>query len=71
MVETRPVPRIDAKSGEREFLLDVRTQDLEVNMGPQHPATHGVMRILVRADGEVCTGAQPHLGYLHLSLIHI
>jgi len=54
-----------ARQGEREFLLDVRTQDMEVNMGPQHPATHGVMRILVRADGEVCTGAQPHLGYLH------
>ena len=52
-------------SGEREFMLDVRTQDIEVNMGPQHPATHGVMRILIRADGELVTGAQPHLGYLH------
>ncbi|MCB9904933.1 MAG: NADH-quinone oxidoreductase subunit D [Planctomycetes bacterium] len=45
--------------------MDVRTTDLEVNMGPQHPATHGVMRILIRADGELVTGAQPHLGYLH------
>ncbi len=53
------------ESGEREYMLDVRTTDLEVNMGPQHPATHGVMRILVRADGELTTGAQPHLGYLH------
>jgi NADH-quinone oxidoreductase subunit D len=52
-------------SGEREFLIDVRTQDVEINMGPQHPATHGVMKILLRADGEVCTGAQPHLGFLH------
>jgi len=52
-------------SGEREFMLDVRTQDLEVNFGPQHPATHGVMRVLVRSDGELVTGAQPHLGYLH------
>ena len=51
--------------GQREFMIDVSTQDLEVNMGPQHPATHGVMRILMRADGELCTGAQPHLGYLH------
>ena len=52
-------------TGEREFMLDVKTSDLEINMGPQHPATHGVMRILCRADGELCTGAQPHLGYLH------
>jgi len=53
------------RSGEREFTLDVRTQDMEINFGPQHPATHGVMRILIRADGELVTGAQPHLGYLH------
>ena len=72
MVETQEhVPTItqstsrELPGGEREFVLDVRTQDLEVNMGPQHPATHGVMRILIRADGELCTGAQPHLGYLH------
>jgi NADH-quinone oxidoreductase subunit D len=52
-------------SGEREFFLDVATQDLEINFGPQHPATHGVMRILMRSDGELVTGAQPHLGYLH------
>jgi len=52
-------------SGEREFMLDVSTSDLEINMGPQHPATHGVMRILIRTDGEVVTGSQVHLGYLH------
>ncbi len=57
--------RVASQKGEREFMMDVRTQDLEVNMGPQHPATHGVMRILIRADGELVTGAQPHLGYLH------
>ena len=52
-------------SGEREFMLDVSTSDLEINMGPQHPATHGVMRILIRTNGEVVTGGQVHLGYLH------
>lgn len=57
--------RAAANNGAREFMMDVRTTDLEVNMGPQHPATHGVMRILIRADGELVTGAQPHLGYLH------
>ena len=57
-------PRI-LPSGEREFFFDVSTSDREVNMGPQHPATHGVMRVLLRTDGELVTGAQPHLGYLH------
>ena len=45
--------------------MDVATSDLEVSMGPQHPATHGVMKILLRADGEMVTAAQPHLGFLH------
>ncbi|MFT4542427.1 MAG: NADH-quinone oxidoreductase subunit D [Planctomycetota bacterium] len=58
--ESRVLP-----SGEREMMLDVSTTDLEVNMGPQHPATHGVMRVLIRTDGELVTGAQAHLGYLH------
>jgi NADH-quinone oxidoreductase subunit D len=58
--ESRVLP-----SGEREFMMDVSTADLEVNMGPQHPATHGVMRVLIRTDGELVTGAQAHLGYLH------
>lgn len=51
--------------GPAEVSVDIRTPDLEINFGPQHPATHGVMRILMRADGELVTGAQPHLGYLH------
>ncbi|MBO46716.1 MAG: NADH-quinone oxidoreductase subunit NuoD [Planctomycetes bacterium] len=50
---------------ERIVELDVRTQDVDINMGPQHPATHGVLRVLLRADGEILTGAQSHLGYLH------
>src|SRR5512140_618888 len=36
-----------------------------LNMGPQHPATHGVLRILVRLDGETVVAAVPELGYLH------
>ncbi len=53
------------RPGEREIELDLRTQDVEINMGPQHPATHGVLRVLLRADGEILTGATAHLGYLH------
>jgi NADH-quinone oxidoreductase subunit D len=36
-----------------------------VNMGPQHPSTHGVLRLLLRTDGEVVHEVTPHIGYLH------
>jgi NADH-quinone oxidoreductase subunit D len=45
--------------------IDVRTDEMLVNMGPQHPSTHGVLRLVLRTDGEVISEVQPHLGYLH------
>jgi len=45
--------------------FDVRTDEMLVNMGPQHPSTHGVLRLVLRTDGEVISEVQPHLGYLH------
>jgi NADH-quinone oxidoreductase subunit D len=36
-----------------------------VNMGPQHPSTHGVLRLVLRTDGEVVSEVTPHIGYLH------
>ncbi len=42
-----------------------RTEDLLLNMGPQHPSTHGVLRIVLDLDGERIVKATPHLGYLH------
>lgn len=36
-----------------------------INMGPQHPATHGVLRLIVELDGERVVGVQPDIGYLH------
>jgi NADH-quinone oxidoreductase subunit D len=44
---------------------DVRTEEMLVNMGPQHPSTHGVLRVVLRTDGEMVLDAVPHLGYLH------
>ncbi len=44
---------------------DVRTEEMLVNMGPQHPATHGVLRVVLRTDGEMILEAVPHVGYLH------
>ena len=45
--------------------LDVRTDEMLVNMGPQHPATHGVLRLVLRTDGEIVSECTPHIGYLH------
>jgi len=43
----------------------VDTDEMVVNMGPQHPSTHGVLRLELRTDGEVVKAARPHIGYLH------
>ena len=45
--------------------FDVRTDEMLVNMGPQHPSTHGVLRLVLRTDGEIVSEVTPHLGYLH------
>ena len=44
---------------------DVRTDEMLVNMGPQHPSTHGVLRLVLRTDGEIVSQTECHLGYLH------
>lgn len=43
----------------------LHTDLLTVNMGPQHPATHGVLRVEIKTDSEIVVEATPHLGYLH------
>lgn len=43
----------------------LQTDSLVVNMGPQHPSTHGVFRMVVALDGETITDLQPVMGYLH------
>ena len=43
----------------------VQEQELLLNMGPQHPSTHGVARVLLQLDGEIVTKAIPDIGYLH------
>jgi NADH-quinone oxidoreductase subunit D len=43
----------------------LRTEEMILNMGPQHPSTHGVLRLEVVTDGEVVVDVVPHVGYLH------
>jgi NADH-quinone oxidoreductase subunit D len=48
-----------------EELRDLQGDKLVLNMGPSHPSTHGVLRVLIEMDGETITRAMPDLGYLH------
>lgn len=44
---------------------DLRTEEMILNLGPQHPSTHGVLRLEIVTDGEIVKDVIPHLGYLH------
>jgi len=46
-------------------LQDMQGEKMVLNMGPSHPSTHGVLRILLEMDGEIITKAMPDIGYLH------
>ncbi len=51
--------------GSETTVSSVRTETMTLNMGPQHPATHGVLRVVLELEGEVILGATPVIGYLH------
>jgi NADH-quinone oxidoreductase subunit D len=44
---------------------DVYTEELKLNLGPQHPSTHGVLRVELKMDGEIITASRCDIGYLH------
>ena len=46
----------------------LRTETMTVNMGPQHPSTHGVLRLVLELDGETVRSASPTIGYLHTGI---
>lgn len=45
--------------------VNMNSERYTINLGPQHPSTHGVLRIVADMDGEICTKATVHIGYLH------
>src|SRR5262245_28620532 len=47
---------------------ELRTETMTVNMGPQHPSTHGVLRLVLELDGEVVVSAMTTIGYLHTGI---
>ena len=48
-----------------ETASELRKETITLNMGPQHPSTHGVLRVVLEMDGEIIVKATPVLGYLH------
>lgn len=62
VIQSAPDVLIDHERGAQ---ADLATEEMVVNMGPQHPSTHGVLRMVLRTDGEMVLEVIPHLGYLH------
>lgn len=58
-----PAARMATASADE--LQDLQGDRMVVNMGPSHPATHGVLRLVIELDGETITKADPDIGYLH------
>jgi NADH-quinone oxidoreductase subunit D len=46
----------------------IRTEEMTLNMGPHHPSTHGVLRFILKTDGEIVLECRPDVGYLHRSI---
>jgi NADH-quinone oxidoreductase subunit D len=45
--------------------MAIKTEEMVLNMGPQHPSTHGVLRLELELEGEIIKNVKPHIGYLH------
>lgn len=50
---------------ENSTVVDLDQQEYVINVGPQHPSTHGVLRLVVSLQGEIVKNLQPHIGYVH------
>ena len=69
-----PTDQIQYKSRPGDLLIsepnkfkveNLRSEEMIINLGPQHPSTHGVLRLEVLMDGEIVREVVPHIGYLH------
>jgi NADH-quinone oxidoreductase subunit D len=65
MAVTDPVVRDASEVAEEVSAGALLTEEMVLNVGPQHPATHGVFRLLATLDGEILVDAEPIIGYMH------
>jgi NADH-quinone oxidoreductase subunit D len=63
--ERRQLAYIATQAADARVNLEIEAEGMTLNIGPQHPATHGTLRIIVRLDGEQVVAADPVIGYMH------
>jgi NADH-quinone oxidoreductase subunit D len=63
--DRRQLAYIAAQAADARINLELETEGMTLNIGPQHPATHGTLRIITRLDGEMVLWAEPSCGYMH------
>src|SRR5262245_44157490 len=56
---------VASQAAEARVNFEVETEGMTLNIGPQHPATHGTLRVVVKLDGEQVVWAEPVPGYMH------
>src|SRR5581483_7373769 len=63
--ERQQLQYIAGQAADARVNVELETEGMTLNIGPQHPATHGTLRIIVRLDGEQVVSADPVMGYMH------
>ena len=65
LIDRQKLSYIAAQAADARLNVELETEGMTLNIGPQHPATHGTLRIIARLDGEQVVWADPVAGYMH------
>jgi len=65
LIDRKQMAYIAAQAADARLNVELETEGMTLNIGPQHPATHGTLRIIARLDGEQVIAAEPIAGYMH------
>ncbi len=65
LADRRQLSYMAAQAADARVNIELETEGMTLNIGPQHPATHGTLRIIVKLDGEQVVVADPVMGYMH------
>ena len=65
IMDRRQMAYIAAQAADARVNIELETEGMTLNVGPQHPATHGTLRIILQLDGEQVVDADPVMGYMH------